>query len=179
MSSTQDAHRLVERWKAGDRLAGDELLGLYFESIHRFFDNKVDHDVDELIQRTFLACAESIERFRGEGTFRSYLYAIARNELRQYFVRKHQDGQRRVDLSTQSVADLATSQATRVARKQDEQRLHRALRTIPIDLQIVVELHHWEGLTMEELAAVLEIPVGTVKSRIRRAKEKLGEAMQR
>ncbi len=179
MTATVTDLELLEAWRGGDRQAGEQLFERHFDAVARFFRNKVDSGIDDLIQRTFLACAESIERFRGDGSFRGYLFAIARNELRLHFMRKQQLGRRQVDLGSQSVVDLGTSPSIRMEKQQESRLLQQALREIPVDLQIVIELHHWEGLTMIELAQVLEIPVGTAKSRVRRAKEMLVGVLRR
>ena len=63
------------------------------------------------------------------------------------------------------------------ARRRDQELLLQALRSIPVDLQIALELHYWEGMRGPELAAVLDIPEGTVRSRLRRGKQLLGEKM--
>ena len=63
------------------------------------------------------------------------------------------------------------------AKASEEKLLLAALRAIPVELQLVLELHYWEEMTMAEIAEVIEVPVGTAKSRMRRAKEKLEAAM--
>ena len=77
-----------------------------------------------------------------------------------------------------ALAALATQLAHRLLCQQRLRRLLlRALRSIPLDLQIAIELHYWEGMSGRELAEVLEIPEGTVRSRLRRAQEALEAAM--
>ena len=173
-----DDFGLLERWRAGDRTAGNQLLQKYFDSLYRFFRNKLDAEVDDLIQRTFLACVESKERFRGDASFKSYLFTVARNELYAFFKSRHKGLQRQVDLGTMSVAQLGTSPSSKAARREEEQILLRALSQIPVDLQIAIELFYWEELTTNEVASVLGIPAGTAKSRLRRAREALEEAMR-
>ena len=74
-----------------------------------------------------------------------------------------------------SVHDLRTSPSRLVVRHQEQQLLLAALRRIPIDLQILLELHYWERLSSRELGEVLEIPPPTVRSRLRRARQMLSE----
>src|SRR5262245_57608941 len=64
---------LLESWQAGDRLAGKQLFERYFRVINRFFRSKVGDDAQDLVQKTFLGCLESVERYRGDTTFRSWL----------------------------------------------------------------------------------------------------------
>ncbi len=162
---------LLERWRGGDTRAGNALFERHFESIYRFFLHKVADDATDLVQRTFLACTEARDRFRGASSFRTYLFAIARNELLVFFRKRRQD----TDAGASSVADLAPSPSTALVRRLEHRLLLEALRTIPLDLQIALELHYWEEMSATEIAEVLEVPVGTAKSRLRRAREALAE----
>jgi DNA-directed RNA polymerase specialized sigma24 family protein len=75
------------------------------------------------------------------------------------------------------VHDLAPSPSVIMARHHEHRVLLQALRRIPMDHQIVLELYYWEDMTAAELAEVLEIPEGTVRGRIRRAKQLLEEQL--
>ncbi len=164
-----DDDELLKRWRDGDRQAGDVLLRRHFPALFRFFRNKVGHQADELIQRTLTACLAAPAQYRGDASFRTYLFRIARHELYRYFKRDRPQ----MDPLEQSVADLDASMTEWVAGQRAREALLLALRRLPLDLQIVLELHYWEGLTMFELASALEIAPGTAKSRIRRAREAL------
>ena len=76
-----DDAELLEQWRAGDRKAGEALFDRHFDAVARFFRNKVDRGIDDLIQRTFLACVESRDRFRGDSSFRTYAFAVGRHVL--------------------------------------------------------------------------------------------------
>ncbi len=173
-----DDFDLLTRWRDGDRQAGSDLLARHFDSLYRFFRNKLGGDFDDLIQKTFLACVESVDRFRGDASFRSYLFTVARNELYHHFERLHRGRKMQVDLGTMSVAQLGSSPSSKAARKEEEQLLLEALSKIPVDLQIALELFYWEGLTTAEIASVLGLPPGTAKSRLRRAREAVEAAMR-
>ncbi len=163
----------VAAWRAGDKAAGEALFEKHFDALYRFFRNKAEDGVEDLIQQTFLAVVGSIERFRGEASFRSYLFAIARNELLAHW-RKRGQRQNDVDVAEISVAAMSSAQPSRVlARRREQQLLLDALRTLPLDLQIALELVYWENLTGPELAAALGVPEGTARSRLRRGKEML------
>ncbi len=167
----------VTAWRAGDQAAGKSLFAKYFEPLVLFFRNKVDEGVDDLIQQTFLAILGSIDRFRGDAPFRSYLFAIARNELLGYY-RKHGRRAGDVDVTEISVAAMSSAQPSRLlARHHEHQLLLDALRTLPLDLQIALELVYWEDLSGPELAVALGVPEGTVRSRLRRGKEMLAERL--
>jgi len=180
MSDTDETAdvELLEAWRAGDPHAGNTLLKRYFDSLYRFFANKVDDEIDDLIQRTFLALVRHKSAIREGSSFRAYMFTVARNEFYRHLRsrRRHRDP---LDFGTVSLADLGTSPSGIVARRRDQELLLSALRTIPIDLQIALELHYWEGLTTAELGVALEIPHGTAKSTLRRAREQLRRRLQR
>jgi RNA polymerase sigma-70 factor (ECF subfamily) len=162
--STRSDRDLLDGWRAGDAAAGSELFERHFDALYRFFRGKAEGGVDDLVQETFLACLRSRDALRGEASFRTYLFTVARHELYAYW-RNRQRRAGDVDVGEISLADLATSPSGVVARKAEHQLLLRALRAIPLDLQIALELHFWQGLTGPELAVVLEVPEGTVRSR--------------
>ena len=169
---------LLEAWRAGDARAGNDLLRRYFAALHRFFAHKVDDEVEDLIQRTMLALVRSKDAIREATSFRAYLFTVARNELYHYLSarRRSRDA---LDFGSVSVADLGTSPSAMVARRDEQTALLRALRAIPVELQIALELHYWEGMTTAELATALAVPQGTVKSMLRRAREQLEVRLRR
>jgi RNA polymerase sigma factor (sigma-70 family) len=169
---------LLERWRAGDEAAGRALVDRHFDGVCRFFRNKLDDDVDDLIQRTFLACLAHARDLRSETGFRAYLFAVARNELYAHLRRRHRDRER-VPLEESAVADLGVVGSAVIAAHEEERLLLQALRQIPLEAQIVIELHYWEGLGVAELATVLGVPEGTAKSRLRRGRARLEDCMRR
>lgn len=169
---------LLDAWRAGDASAGNELFRRYFDAMYRFFRNKVSTGVDDLIQRTFLACVEKRDTYRGDASFRTFLFAIARLELFAAYRRKNRLA-RETDVGLSSVHDLAPSPSRIAADRQEQRLIVEGLRRIPLDTQIALELYYWEDLTAPDIADVLDVPVGTVRSRIRRGKELLGEQVRR
>jgi RNA polymerase sigma factor (sigma-70 family) len=160
---------LVRAWRSGDVAAGEALVERHLESVHRFFSNKVRHATDDLVQRTFLACVESLDAFEGRSSFRSYLFGIARHVLYHHW----RDADRGFDVLTVSVGSRLADQpspADHVAARQEQRLLLRALRGLPLELQTLLELAYWEGLSDRELAEALEVPTGTIKSRLRKAR---------
>ena len=169
---------LLAAWQAGDTRAGNDLLRRHFAALHRFFAHKVDDEVDDLIQRTMLALVRSKQALREVASFRAYLFTVARHELYHHLSARRR-GRDALDFGSVSVADLGTSPSAMVARRDDQAQLLRALRTIPVELQLALELHYWEGLTTAELATVLAVPQGTAKSMLRRAREQLQVRLRR
>jgi RNA polymerase sigma-70 factor (ECF subfamily) len=162
---------LLDAWRAGDRKAGEVLFDRHFDAIARFFRNKVAEAADDLVQQTFLGCLEARDRFRGHSSFRTFLFAIAHNVLGKHW--RGRKGDDAVDLGTHSVHDLAPGLATVLGRAQEQRLLADALRRLPLELQVALELHYWEKLTAAEIGEVIGAPEGTIKTRIRRARELL------
>lgn len=163
---------LLAAWRAGDREAGGELFDRHFTAMRRFFRSKVGDDYEELVQRTFTRCVEGQARFRGEGKFRSYLFSIATNVLREH-LRERERGQR-FDADVSSVVDLGMpGPATGAAARREQTVLLEALRRLPVNDQTVLELFYWEQMTSAEIAEVLALPHATVRSRLRLARERL------
>ncbi|MCA9688664.1 MAG: RNA polymerase sigma factor [Myxococcales bacterium] len=167
---------LLEAWKEGDASAGRELFARHFNSVFRFFRNKVDGVAEDLTQQTFMACVRGRDSFRGDSSFRTYLFMIARKRLYSYLRERHRKG---VDaLGELSIADVSGPSPSGVMAGREEQRLLlRALRRLPLDMQVALELHYWEDLKVREIAEVLEVPSGTIKRRLQRARLRLDEIM--
>ncbi len=168
---------LLDRWRDGDDDAGDALLARHFDSLCRFFRNKVDSGVDDLVQATLLRCVEKRDEFRRHSSFRTYLFVIARNLLFDR-IRRQRRSPEVLDFSQVSVRDLGTSPSLVAARNERKHALMLALQALPLDFQIVVELTYWEGLSAVEVGEVLGIPANTVRSRLVRARKQLDVHLQ-
>ena len=167
---------LLQGWRDGDEGAGRELFSRYFDSVYRFFRNKVDDAAEDLTQQTFMGLVQGRDRFRGDASFRTYIFMIARKRLYS-FLRKSQRADEQ-GIEQQSVADLGLLSPSRVvANRQEHKLLLRALRTLPLEMQVALELFYWEELTVSEIGEVLETPIGTVKSRLQRARARLDTAI--
>lgn len=178
MDADDDA-ALVVAWQGGDREAGKQLFERHYSGVARFFRNKVGVAEQDLIQRTFLACVEGLPRLRGAASFRSYLFAIAYKILCKHFAQLRRDrGRAEVVVDFQTETAYALASPTQILAGREEQRLLlAALRRLPVDYQVALELHYWEGMTAAELGEVLDLPLGTAKTRIRRGRALLEELM--
>jgi RNA polymerase sigma factor (sigma-70 family) len=166
---------LLERWRAGDSRAGQDLFARHFADIYRFFEYKVGGDADELAQRTFMACIAARDRFRGGSTFRTYLFAIARNQL-YTFLRRLPRGEH-VDFEHTSIADVMPSLGSQLGRAREIERLRLALVSLPAEQQLLLELHYWHELDAEGLADVFDATPGAIRVRLLRARRALRERM--
>ena len=168
---------LLDRWCNGDSAAGNQLALRHFDSLYRFFDNKVGSDIDDLIQATFLACVRSRDQFRRQSSFRTYLFTIARHELYRY-LRERQRHREDIDVDEVSIQQLGTSPSGKLARSQEHKRLLLALRSLPVEQQVMLELHYWEDMSAAELAEVFGITEPATHMRLSRARKALRASME-
>lgn len=175
----QSDESLLDEWRRGDEEAGKQLFERHFAPVYRFFCNKVGgDDVDDLVQETFLGCVNAKERFRGDASFRTFLFAVARKQLYKYRDRVAKKG-REGDFDDARVAALDASPTQLLALHEEQKLLLRGLRRLPLDMQIALELCYWDGLSSTEIGNVLDIPAPTARSRLRRGKELLREKLER
>jgi RNA polymerase sigma-70 factor (ECF subfamily) len=173
IAAMSDDLMLFERWRGGDHGAGNELFSRHYSAVYRFFRHKIEGDAADLVQETFLACVGAQQSFRQVSSFRAFLFGIARNQLLSYWRKRAVRGDA-LDFDSMSIAALST---TRVARQEERARLLAALRDLPLDQQLLLELHYWEELDGEQLAAVFAIETATTRSRLTRARQALRERL--
>lgn len=182
---------LLAAWRGGDARAGDVLARHYSPQLARFFADKVrDFEVDDLVQQTWEALIHARDRFVVPGepgapqagapiaaSFRAYLYGTARFVLFAHFRRRARAAQ--FDPNLSSIEDLSPSPSRQASVHARLERLAAALRKLPLDMQILLELRYGQEMTSAEIAAVYEIPRNTAKSRLRAAKERLDAQLAR
>lgn len=170
--SSPDDRALLVAWRAGDAARGAELFKRHIRSVTRFFRTKVPDAAEDLAQNTFLALIQLDPARLGEVPLRAYLFGIARNQLLLH-LRGKSRAAARFDPLTVSARDLGASPAKVVARDQQHQLVVEALGRIPVDYQVALELHYFEGLPVAEIAEALGRPVGTIKSLLSRGRDLL------
>jgi RNA polymerase sigma factor (sigma-70 family) len=173
-----DDAELYRRWATGDRDAGEALVERHYDGILRFFRTKCGPHADDLVQRTFMVCADHERGFRGDASFRTYLFGVARNVLYKFLRGRSVDAHVDADFSVSSASALVPGPATFASERAEYRLLVQALRSLPLDIQVTLELFYWEDMSVTELAHILEVPPGTVKSRLHRGRQLLREAME-
>ena len=170
---------LLSAWRDGDMSAGRALVDRHLPALHRFFGSKLGNDADaeDLVGDTLETLLGAVERFREASSFRTFLYGIAHNVLRN-FVRKRARRGEDKDWGHVSAVELGPGPSTLLSGKLRERGLVRALRTLPLELQTIVELSYVEELSRSEIAEVTGLAAGTVASRLRRARKLLKEALE-
>lgn len=166
-----DDAALLDAWRTGDRQAGALLVERHFTALYRFFRNKVSSDIDDLVQQTLMGSLEARDSFRGEACFRTLLFRIARRRLYDHFRARRRLAN--IDFTISSVLALGTTPSAALQRRDMVSLVREALRELPVDDQMLIELRYWEDMTTEELARVFEVATGTIKSRQARARARL------
>ncbi len=167
---------LLQAWGAGDKGAARELLERNLDPLARFFRSKVSGSIDDFVQETLARCLSRREALRPDSSFRAYMFCVARNLLYEHY--RKQPRALVLDPEQVSVADLAPTPSAVVGRSREQRLMMRALQQLPLAAQLSLELFYWEELSLAEMAEVLCVPTGTVKSRLHRARRQLRERLQ-
>jgi RNA polymerase sigma-70 factor (ECF subfamily) len=174
---------LLEAWRRGDRAAGDKLFEQHYRSVARFFRNKANEAAQEdLIHETFLACLRGVAGFRGQASFRTFLFAIAHHVLvdhLRWMGRRMARSSAETDVDELPAVCFGPSPSAAAVLRHDQRLLLEALRGIPLIHQIALELHYWEDLTAAEIGDVLGVPLGTAKTRLRDGRVYLRQQLRR
>lgn len=172
--------QLVERVQKGDKRAFDLLVLKYQYKVHAIVSRFIrDFDeVGDVVQEAFIKAYRAIGNFRGDSQFYTWLYRIAVNTAKNYLVARN----RRPPSSDVDVEDAEFYSGSEMLKDVDspESLLYRdelqkvvtdAIEGLPEDLRTALSLREFDGLSYEEIATVMDCPVGTVRSRIFRARE--------
>ncbi len=174
-----DDVQLIAAAQRGDRAALDQLLRRHYDRIHAVCRRITGSasDADDACQEALIKIVRSLPRFDGRSTFATWAYRIATNaaldELRR---RKRRPSLQAVGDAAPDVVDEAASR--RVGRIDDQLAIDDALGTLSDDFRVVVVLRDVVDLDYQEIANVLDLPLGTVKSRIARARAQLADELR-
>ncbi|MBQ0799140.1 MAG: RNA polymerase sigma factor RpoE [Porticoccaceae bacterium] len=176
--------QLVKRVQKGDKTAFDLLVLKYQHKVHAIVARYI-HDqseVDDVVQESFIKAYRALGKFRGDSQFYTWLYRIAVNTAKNVLVsRKRRPPQSDVDIADAeyySGSDRLKdndSPENLAFRDELQEVVNEALKNLPEDLRTAVTLREFEGLSYEDIAAIMECPVGTVRSRIFRAREAMDQ----
>lgn len=187
MLTQEDDHKLVERVQNGDRRAFDllvlkyqhKILGLIVRFVHD------SHEAQDVAQEAFIKAYRALGNFRGDSAFYTWLYRIAINTAKNHLVSR---GRRPPDNDVSSedaefydgdhgLKDLESPERL-MLRDEIEGTVHQTIQQLPEDLRTALTLREFDGLSYEDIATVMACPVGTVRSRIFRAREAIDKALQ-
>ena len=186
MTKTTDAE-LVERVQRGDKRAFDLLVVKYQSKIlsivSRFINDSAE--INDVAQDAFIKAYRALPNFRGDSAFYTWLYRIAINTAKNYLTAK---GRRppATDVDSQEAESYGVGVALRenaspeklMMRDQLKKVIFDTIDSLPDDLKSAITLREMEGLSYEEIAESMDCPVGTVRSRIFRAREAIDEKIK-
>ncbi|MCY4533574.1 MAG: RNA polymerase sigma factor RpoE [Gammaproteobacteria bacterium] len=180
--------QLVERVKRGDKRAFDILQLKYQHKITGLVSRYIK-DQDEVLdvtQEAFIKAYRAISGFRGESAFYTWLYRIAINTSKNFLVSKsRRPPDTDIDVDEGEFQDNSAvlrdteSPEQALVTKELEDLIYSAIDDLPEELKVAVTLREFEGLSYEDIAGVMECPVGTVRSRIFRAREAIENKISR
>ncbi len=180
ISQKETDRQLVERVKRGDKRAYDLLVLKYQHKIVSLVGRYLrDQDeVLDVVQEAFIKAYRALPRFRGDSAFYTWLYRIAINTAKNHLVSmSRRPPPTDIDIeegefpeTTGVMSDIQNPENS-LAREQLEAVVYSAIDDLAEDLKVAVTLREFEGLSYDEIAEVMECPVGTVRSRIFRARE--------
>jgi RNA polymerase sigma-70 factor, ECF subfamily len=181
MSERDADQQLVERVQRGDKRAFELLVGKYQRKIFRLLSRLIRDpaEIEDVAQEAFIKAYRALPNFRGDSAFYTWLYRIAINTAKNHLVAH---GRRAASSSDAALEDVEGFEDASQLRNEDTpdrlllsrqvaEAVNRAIEALPEDLRTAIVLRELEGLSYEEIAASMNCPIGTVRSRIFRARE--------
>ena len=187
MSEREIDHELVVRVQQGDKKAFDLLVLKYqlrlSKLVSRFLRNQ--SDVPDVVQEAFIKAYRALPNFRGESAFYTWLYRIAINTAKNHLVAQSRKSPAN-SIDVQDAEDYGASEWLKEFASPEREALaseleatiHQAMGDLPSDLREAITLREIEGLSYEDIAAVMDCPIGTVRSRIFRAREAIDSKLE-
>jgi RNA polymerase sigma-70 factor (ECF subfamily) len=179
---------LIDRCKQNDRAAFDELTRKYEKRVYNLAYRLSNHydEANDISIDAFIRVFQAIKMFRGDANFSTWLFRIVTNvyldRRKRTRNKQHLSLEEYIELEENSVSrqieDPSPTPAMAVEQNERTTLLQGAIVTLPHDQRTMILLYHTEGLSYEEIATVLELPIGTVKSRLNRARLKLREKLE-
>ena len=178
---------LVERVQKGDKRAFDLLIQKYQHRIVSLVSRYVsDHaEAQDVAQEAFIKAYRAIGRFRGDSAFYTWLYRIAINTAKNWIVAKNRRPPASdidaVDAEQYGISERMKESSTpenEMMREEIERTVYDTIAELPEDLRTAIMLREMDGMSYEEIATTMECPIGTVRSRIFRAREAIDEKLK-
>ncbi len=174
---------LVERAQAGDKKAFGLLVDKYHRKLGRLLSRMVrdQAEVEDIVQESFIKAYRALHNFRGDSAFYTWLYRIGINTAKNYLVSTKRRPQILQDVEIEDVENFEDggemrsmeTPETALMTKQIGQTVNDTVAALPEELRTAITLREIEGLSYEEIADIMQCPIGTVRSRIFRARENI------
>ncbi len=188
MSDRELDRELVERAQRGDKHAFGLLVSKYQRKLSRLLSRfvKDQAEVEDVAQEAFVKAYRALPSFRGDSAFYTWLYRIGINTAKNYLVAMGRRAPTVTGFDSEEaeefdggdqLRDINTPESL-LMTKQIANTVNEAMRQLPEELRAAIQLREIEGLSYEEIAAAMDCPIGTVRSRIFRAREAIAERLR-
>lgn len=188
MSDRELDQQLVERVQRGDKQAFGLLVAKYQRKLLRLLSRLIRDpaEVEDVAQETFIKAYRALPSFRGESAFYTWLYRIGVNTAKNYLVAQGRRAPTTTGFNSEEaesfddgeqLRDINTPERLMMSRQVGE-TVETAMEGLPEELKTAIVLREIEGLSYEEIASIMDCPIGTVRSRIFRAREAIAERLR-
>ena len=188
MSDREIDQQLVERAQAGDKRAFELLVIKYQRKVERLLSRLIrDHaEIEDVTQEAFIKAYRALPNFRGDSAFYTWLYRIAVNSAKNYLITQGRRAPTSTDFDAEEaegfedaslLRDIATPDALLMS-KQIAEIVNTTIDKLPEELKTAITLREIDGMSYEEIAQIMDCPIGTVRSRIFRAREAVAEQLR-
>ena len=188
MSDREVDQQLVERAQRGDKRAFDLLVAKYQRKLARLLSRFIrdSTEVEDVTQEAFIKAYRALPTFRGDSAFYTWLYRIGINTAKNYLVAMGRRAPTTTEIDSEEAEGFENSDQLRdlntpeseLASRQIAETVNQTLSELPEELRTAVTLREIEGLSYEDIASVMNCPIGTVRSRIFRAREAIAARLR-
>jgi RNA polymerase sigma factor RpoE len=188
MSEREIDQALVERAQGGDRHAFDQLVSKYQRKLGRLLSRFIRDpaEVEDVSQEAFIKAYRALPSFRGDSAFYTWLYRIGINTAKNYLVAQGRRAPTSTEFDSEEAETFESAEQLRdintpeslLLSKQIGETVNGAIDALPEELRTAIVLREIEGLSYEEIAGMMDCPIGTVRSRIFRAREAVAQKLR-
>jgi RNA polymerase sigma-70 factor (ECF subfamily) len=188
MSEREIDQQLVERVQRGDKRAFDLLVEKYQRKLARLLSRLIRDpgEVEDVTQEAFIKAYRALPSFRGDSAFYTWLYRIGINTAKNYLVAMGRRAPTSTDVEAEEAEGLEGGELLRdintpeslLLTKEIGNTVNAAIESLPEELRSAIQLRELEGMSYEEIAKLMDCPIGTVRSRIFRAREAIAESLK-
>jgi RNA polymerase sigma-70 factor (ECF subfamily) len=188
MGDREIDQQLVERAQHGDKHAFELLVAKYQRKLGRLLSRFIRNptEVEDVVQEAFIKAYRALPSFRGESAFYTWLYRIGINAAKNYLVSEGRRPPTTTEFDSEEAEGFEDAEQLRnintpeneLMSKQVAETVNKAMDSLPEELKTAITLREIEGLSYEEIATMMNCPIGTVRSRIFRARETIAERLR-
>ena len=188
MSEREVDQQLVERAQRGDKRAFELLVEKYQRKLARLVSRLVRDpgEVEDVTQEAFIKAYRALPSFRGDSAFYTWLYRIGINTAKNYLVAMRRRAPTSTEVEAEDAEGYAEGELLRdintpeslLLSKEIAGTVNAAIESLPEELRSAIQLRELEGMSYEEIARMMDCPIGTVRSRIFRAREAIAERLK-